>query len=36
MLCSIGYDKIGEKGASALAAVLKETQITTLRLAAAQ
>ena len=36
MLCSLYGNHIGDKGASALAAVLKETQITTLRLAAAQ
>ena len=29
-LCSLGYNEIGAEGASALAAVLKETQITTL------
>ena len=35
MLCSIGWNGIGDKGASALAAVLKETQITNLKCAAA-
>ena len=35
MLCSIGYNEIGAKGASALAAVLKETQIQKLECAAA-
>ena len=35
MLCSIGRNAIGVEGASALAAVLKETQITNLRCAAA-
>ena len=30
-LCSLGYNKIGAEGASALAAVLKETQLTKLR-----
>jgi hypothetical protein len=30
MLCSISYNNIGDEGASALAAVLKETQITKL------
>ena len=30
MLCSIRENAIGEKGASALAAILKETKITTL------
>ena len=34
MLCSLYGNDIGEKGASALAAVLKETQITTLKCAA--
>ncbi len=33
MLCSIGYNYIGDEGASALAAILKETQITNLRCA---
>ena len=35
MLCSLYGNHIGDKGASALAAVLKETQITTLKCAAA-
>ena len=35
MLCSLWRNVIGDKGASALAAVLKETQITTLQCAAA-
>ena len=35
MLCSLYSSIIGDKGASALAAVLKETQITTLKCAAA-
>ena len=35
MLCSLWRNVIGDKGASALAAVLKETQITTFRCAAA-
>ena len=35
MLCSLYDNGIGDKGASALAAVLKETQITTLKCAAA-
>ena len=35
MLCSLYGNDIGDKGASALAAVLKETQITTLKCAAA-
>jgi hypothetical protein len=30
MLCSISDNKIGDEGASALAAILKETKITTL------
>ena len=30
MLCSISDNEIEDKGASALAAILKETQITTL------
>ena len=30
MLCSISGNKIGDEGASALAAILKETKITTL------
>jgi hypothetical protein len=30
MLCSISVNKIGDEGASALAAILKETKITTL------
>jgi len=30
MLCSLWDNVIGDKGASALAAILKETQITTL------
>ena len=36
MLCSIGYNKIGDKGASALAAILKETMISHLKCAATQ
>ena len=35
MLCSIGYNQIGDKGASALAAILKETMISNLKCAAA-
>ena len=35
MVCSLFLNNIGDKGASALAAVLKETQITTLKCAAA-
>ena len=35
MLCSIQYNGIGIKGASALAAILKETQIQQLECAAA-
>ena len=35
MLCSLWRNVIGDKGASALAAVLKETQITNLECAAA-
>ena len=35
MLCSLYGNDIGGKGASALAAVLKETQITTLKCATA-
>ena len=31
MLCSIEYNKIGDKGASALAAILKETMISNLK-----
>ena len=34
MLCSIGWNEIGDKGASALAAILKETMITKLECAA--
>ena len=34
MLCSIGYNKIGDEGASALAAILKETMISNLECAA--
>jgi hypothetical protein len=30
MLCSISDNKIGDEGASVLAAILKETKITTL------
>ena len=33
--CSLGYNNIGVEGASALAAILKETKITTLECAAA-
>ena len=33
-LHSIGYNEIGDKGASALAAILKETMISNLRCAA--
>ena len=36
LACSIGYNHIGHEGASALAAILKETQITTLQCAATQ
>ena len=35
MLCSIGYNEIGDEGASALAAILKETMISDLECAAA-
>ena len=35
MLCSLYSNDIGDKGASALAGVLTETQITTLKCAAA-
>ena len=35
LTCSIGHNKIGAEGASALAAVLKETQIQKLECAAA-
>ena len=35
MLCSISVNKIGDDGASALAAVLKETRISKLKCAAA-
>ena len=35
MLCSIGYNEIGDKGGSALAAILKETMISNLKCAAA-
>ena len=34
MLCSIGCNEIGNKGASALAAILKETMISNLKCAA--
>ena len=34
MLCSIGYNYIGDEGASALAAILKETMISNLKCAA--
>ena len=34
MLCSIGHNDIGDKGASALAAILKETMISNLKCAA--
>ena len=34
MLCSIGYNEIGVEGASALAAILKETMISNLECAA--
>ena len=34
MLCSIGNNEIGDKGASALAAILKETMISNLECAA--
>ena len=34
MLCSLYYNNIGAEGASALAAVLKETQISNLECAA--
>ena len=34
MVCSLSGNKIGDKGASALATILKETQITTLKCAA--
>ena len=36
MLCSIGNNGIGDKGASALAAILKETMISHLKCAATQ
>ena len=36
MVCSLLGNYIGDKDASALAAVLKETQITTLKCAAAR
>ena len=36
MLCSLFDNDIGDEGASALAAVLKETQITSLKCAAAR
>ena len=36
MLCSLKDNNIGAKGASALAAILKETQITQLKCAAAR
>ena len=35
MLCSIEDNEIGDKGASALAAILKETMISNLKCAAA-
>ena len=35
MLCSISNNNIGDRGASALAAILKKTKITTLGLATA-
>ena len=35
MLCSIGCNEIGDEGASALAAILKETQVQQLECAAA-
>ena len=35
MLCSISDNKIGDEGASALAAILKETMISNLECAAA-
>ena len=35
-LCSLKYNDIGAEGASALAAILKETQITQLKCAAAR
>ena len=35
MLCSLYYNHIGAEGASALAAVLKETRISQLKCAAA-
>ena len=34
MLCSISFNYIGDKGASALAAILKETMISDLECAA--
>ena len=34
MLCSIGCNEIGDEGASALAAILKETMISDLKCAA--
>ena len=34
MLCSIGYNEFGVEGASALAAILKETMISNLKCAA--
>ena len=34
MLCSIAYNAIGDKGASALPAILKETMISNLKCAA--
>ena len=34
MLCSLGYSKIGDEGASALAAILKETMISNPKCAA--
>ena len=33
--CSLGYNEFGDEGVSALAAILKETQITNLKCAAA-
>ena len=35
MLCSIGWNEIGDKGAATLAAILKETMISNLECAAA-
>ena len=36
LTCSLGFNDIGDEGASALASILKETQITTLECAATQ